>query len=332
MNMKHIPISVHETIRAKNTIKPYHTPTPLRRYESLSQALDADVYVKHENLSPIGSFKIRGGLNVMHYVKAAGINGVITYSTGNHGTSVATAAGVFNVPAVVVVPENSNPLKIKAIRDAGAELIEYGATFEEAGRKVEELQRDRGLYHVHPANEPLIINGVGTEFLEILEELPDIDVMIVPLGAGSEAAAAVTVLKTLRPEIQVIAVQAEQAPAAYNSWMAGKITDDDVNTFAGGIFTGTAYEVPFGIYSKGLDDFILLSEDELYEGIALAAYHTRNLLEGAGGAALRAAFKIRKRLKGKKVAIQFSGANASPNELRSAFSRECLDTGFPCSA
>lgn len=332
MNLKHIPISLHETIRAKKTIRPHFSPTPLRRYESLCRALDADVYIKHENLTPIGSFKLRGGLNVMHHVKAAGVNGVITYSTGNHGTSVATAARMFDVPAVVVVPENSNPLKIKAIKDAGAELIEYGATFEEAGRKVEELQRDRGLYHVHPANEPLIINGVGTEFLEIMEDLPDLDVMIVPLGAGSEAAAAVTVLKSLRREIQVIAVQAEQAPAAYNSWMAGKITTAEVNTFAGGIFTGAAYEVPFGIYSKGLDDFVLLGEDELYEGIALAAHHTRNLLEGAGGAALRAAFKIRNRLKGKKVAIQFSGANASPNELRTAFSRECLDTGVPCSA
>ncbi len=140
------------------------------------------------------------------------------------------------------------------------------------------------------------------------------------IGAGSEAAAAITVLKQIRPEIEIIAVQAEGSPAAYLSWKAGKIVTAPNTTFAGGVATGTAYEVPFGLYKDALADFVLLTEAELYEGIALAAHHTRNLTEGAGSACLRAAFKIRDHLSGKKVAIQMSGGNASGEELRKAIS------------
>ena len=320
-------ISLNETLRARKVIRTHLTPTPLRRYESLCRLVGADVWVKHENHNPTGTFKIRGGINLMHHLRNRGINGVITYSTGNHGTSVATSAAMFGLQAVVVVPEKSNPLKVQAIRDTGAELVEHGANFEEAGKKVMELKEEQGLYFVHPANEPGLINGVGTGFLEVLEDLPDLEVMLVPLGAGSEVAAALTVLKSVRPDIRVIAVQAESASAAYSSWKAGKIVSKNNTTFAGGVATGTAYETPFSIYSKKLDDFVLLTEEELYEGIALAAFHTRNLLEGAGSATLRAAVKIRDRLAGKKVALQFSGGNAAPEELIEAVRRDCLMTG-----
>jgi threonine dehydratase len=322
------PISLKETLRARITIRPYLNPTPLRRYESLCRLVGADVRVKHENHNPTGTFKIRGGINLMHHLRQRGVGGVITYSTGNHGTSVATAARIFGLAAVVVVPEESNPLKVRAIRDTGAELVQYGADFEAAGRRTMELKEERKLYFVHPADEPLLINGVGTGFLEILEEMPDLEVMLVPLGAGSEVAAAITVLKSVRPDIEVIAVQAAASPAAYRSWKAGAIAAAENTTFAGGIATGTAYETPFALYSRHLDDFVLLTEEELYEGIALAAHHTRNLAEGAGAATLRAAVKIRERLANKKVALQFSGCNAAPAEIVSAMQRRCLMDGL----
>lgn len=183
---------------------------------------------------------------------------------------------------------------MQAIRDAGAELIEYGADFEAAGRKVEQ----RGLCFVHPANEPHLINGVGTEFIEIIEQLPDLDTMIVPIGAG-----------------------------ARQSWKAGRVVGAPNTTTAGGVATGTAYALPFKLYRDTLADFILLSETELYEGIALAAHHTRKLAEAAGAACLRAAFKIRDRLTGKTVAIQMSGGNASGTEIRQAMDRPCLLDG-----
>lgn len=322
-------ISLRRVMGARDVLRPYLKPSPLRNYKSLDRNIGARVHIKHENLNPTGTFKIRGGINLMHNLSKDGVKGVITYSTGNHGVSTAASAGMFGLNAVVVVPENSNPLKVAAIKDAGAELIEYGVDFEEAGRKVEELVEERGLYFVHPANEPHLINGVGTEFLEIIEQVPDLEIMLVPIGAGSEVAAAITVLKSINPKIEVIAVQAEMSQAAYKSWKDGQIVTSPNNTFAGGFATGTAYEVTFSIYRELLDDFVLLSEEELYEGIALAAHHTRNLAEGSGGSCLRAAFKIKDRLAGRKVAVQMSGSNASGPEIREAMTRQSLITGLP---
>jgi len=320
-------ISLSNVMAARQIIRPHLSPTPLRRYPSLDRHIGATVFVKHENHNPTGTFKIRGGINLMHHLATNETSGVVTYSTGNHGTSVATSARMAGLNAVVVVPKGSNPLKVQAIKDAGAELIEHGEDFEAAGQKVAQLVDERGLYFVHPANEPHLINGVGTEFFEILERLPNLDVMIVPIGAGSEVAAAITVLKGIRPEVEIIAVQAEASPAAYQSWKAGKIVSESNTTFAGGVATGVAYEIPFALYKDALADFVLLTEAELYEGIALAAHHTRNLTEGAGSACLRAAFKIRDRLAGKIVAIQMSGGNASGTELQQAIALQCLLDG-----
>lgn len=326
--LKHYPISLHETIRARSLVSQFVKPTQLIRYEGLSRLLSADVFIKHENHNPTGTFKIRGGVNLMHHLKHYGIEGVITFSTGNHGLSVATSAKWSGLDAVVVVPENNNPAKNRRIIETGAELLESGKTFEEASKTVENLCQERGLYYAHPADEPHLINGVGTEFLEIIEELPDIDVMIVPIGAGSEAAAAITVLKGVRPETEIIAVQAENSPAAYNSWKAKAMCRADNTTFAGGFATGKAYETTFKIYRDGLDDFILLSEDEIYTSIAMAYYYTQNLIEGAGGSTLMAAFKIKEHLKGKKVVLQMSGCNASTKEIEKAITYSAFKNGL----
>ena len=206
-------------------------------------------------------------------------------------------------------------------------MIEHGQVFEAAGKRVAELVDERGLYFVHPANEPHLINGVGTAFLEIMETVPDLDVMVVPLGTGSEVAAAITILKQIRPQIDIIAVQAEASQAAYLSWKNGAMVSAPNTTFAGGVATGMAYELPFSLYKDALSDFLLLTEAELYEVIALAAHHTRNLTEGAGSACLRAVFKIRDRLAGKKVGFQMSGGNASEEELQRAMALPCLMDG-----
>ncbi len=327
MRNNHALLSLPNAFGARQILSRFLSPTPLRQYKSIDHIVGARLFVKHENHNPTGTFKIRGGINMMHHLKSMGIKGVTTYSTGNHGTSIATSAKMFGLGAVVVVPENSNPLKIQSIKDAGAELIEYGKDFEEARQKVDQLVEERGLYFVHPANEVHLINGVATEFIEILEMVPDLDTLIVPIGAGSEAAAAITVLKQIRPSVEIIAVQAYSSRAAYESWKQGKIVSAPNTTFAGGVATGTAYEVPFSLYKDALTDFVLLTEEELYEGIAFAAHHTRNLTEGAGSACLRAAIKIRDRLQDKKVAIQMSGGNAAGGELQEAVKQPCLITG-----
>jgi threonine dehydratase len=325
---KQHPISYTEALKARSVVNGYLVPTYLTRYENLSSLVDAEIYVKHENHNPTGSFKIRGGINLMHHLKNAGINGVITFSTGNHGLSVAQSATWLGIEATIVVPENNNPTKNRSIRLTGATLIEAGKTFEEASAVVDELSERQNLYYVHPANEPHLINGVGTEFVEIIETLPDLDAVILPIGAGSEAAAASTILKTINPDIDIFAVQAECSCAAYQSWKTGKIVSSSNTTFAGGFATGVAYQVPFEIYKDNLTDFVLLSEEEIYEGIALAGYYTHNLLEGAGASTIIAAMKLKKVLKGKKVALQYSGCNASPDEIKRAYGSRLFSKGY----
>jgi len=327
--LKEYPISISEAIRSRSIVRNYVKPSQLINYEGLSKLIGADVYIKHENHNPTGTFKIRGGVNLIYHLKQRGIKGVITFSTGNHGLSIATAAKWFGLNAVVVVPKNNNPVKNRAIIECGAELVEAGTTFEEASQTVDQLCRERSLYYAHPANEPLLINGVGTEFLEIIEDLPDIDVMIVPLGAGSEAAAAITTLRAFRRDIEVIAVQAKDSPAAYNSWKKKEICNAPNTTFAGGFATGKAYEIPYSIYKDGLGDFVLITEDEIYHAISLALHYTHNLAEGAGASSIMAAYKIREKLKGKNVVLQMSGCNASPEEIEEACKRSTFRTGQP---
>lgn len=325
--LKNCPISISEVVRSRAIVRDFIKPTQLLYYEGLSRLIGAEVYVKHENHNPTGTFKIRGGTNLMYHLKQHDIDGVITFSTGNHGLSIATAAKWFGLSAVVVVPENNNPVKNRTIIECGAELVEAGATFEEASQTVDQLCQERSLYYAHPANEPLLINGVGTEFLEIIEDLPDIDVMIVPIGAGSEAAAAITTLRAFRRDIEIIAVQAENSPAAYHSWRKKEISHDPNTTFAGGFATGKAYQVPFEIYKEGLDDFVLITEDEIYDAIGLAFFYTHNLAEGAGAAPFMAACKLKEKLKGKRLVLQMSGCNASPDEIIEASRRDAFKKG-----
>lgn len=325
---KKYPISYQEVIKARRVVNGHLTTTCLTRYENLSSLIGAEVFVKHENHNPTGSFKVRGGINLMHHLKSAGINGVITFSTGNHGLSIAQSASWLGIEATIVVPENNNPVKNRSIRSIGATLIEAGKTFEEASTVVDELSEKENLYYAHPADEPHLINGVGTEFIEIIEALPTLDAVVLPIGAGSEVAAATVVLKTVNPDIQIFAVQAESSSAAFQSWKSGKMLSSENATFAGGFATGTAYQTPFEIYKNNLTDFVVLSEEEIYEGISLAGYYTHNLVEGAGASTIMAAIKLKEQLKGKKVALQFSGCNASPDEINAAYSRQSFTEGW----
>ncbi|HJN94753.1 MAG: threonine ammonia-lyase [Gammaproteobacteria bacterium] len=321
-------INLDEVRRAKEAVYRHIVPTQLTRYENLSRLLDANIYVKHENHNPTGTFKVRGGVNLMHHLKKRDVEGVITFSTGNHGLSIATTAAWYGIDATVVVPENNNASKNRKIRETGAELIEAGKTFEESSETVKSILAERNLYYAHPANEPALINGVGTEFLEIIEKLPDMDALIIPIGAGSEAAAAVTVLKSINPKLDIYAVQAECSSAAYLSWKSGVIESAANTTFAGGFATGIGYEIPFEIYKDNLKDFILLTESEIYQGIAMAGYYTQNLLEGAGASTISAAIKLKDELRGKNVVLQFSGCNASSQEIDTAYALPAFRVGY----
>ena len=295
-------------------------PTPLYPYAGLDELLGAEVWVKHENHQPVGAFKVRGGVNLVSQLdEDERRRGLIAASTGNHGQSVAYAARLFGVTARVCVPEGANPVKLAAMRAQGAELIEHGEDFDAAREHCAALAEEHGYRYVHSGNEPLLIAGVGTETLEILEDRPDVDVIVVPIGGGSGAAGACIVAKAIRPQIEVIGVQSEAAPAAFRSWQSRALVEDETATFAEGLATRVPFELPQQILWEHLDDFVLVGEDEIREATRLMIEHTRNLVEPAGAAPLAAALKLADRLRGRRVALVASGGNISPAQLADLF-------------
>jgi threonine dehydratase len=292
-------------------------PTSLIRHPLLAAETGLDIYVKHENHNPTGAFKVRGGLNLIGGLSAEERRGVITASTGNHGQSIAFACQREGVPCTVFTPVGNNPDKNAAMRAYGADVVEYGRDFDEARERVEQIHAERDLRYVHSANEPLLIAGVGTLALEIFDELPEVDVILAPIGGGSGASGCGLVRTGLGRRAQVIGVQADGADAFTRSWRSGtRVAAERVSTFAEGMATRVTFDLPFSILQRELDDVVTLSEDELADGVRLALRATHNLAEGAGAAPLAAAMKLRDRLAGKTVVCVMSGGNIDVATLR----------------
>jgi threonine dehydratase len=299
------------------------SPTPLMRHPLLAKETGLDILVKHENHNPTGAFKVRGGLNLIGSLPAEERRGVITATTGNHGQSIALACQRAGVPCTIVTPLGNNPEKNAAMRAYGAELIEFGRDFDEARERVEQLQHERQLRYVHSANEPLLIAGVATYALEMFEQQPDIDVVLVPIGGGSGACGCVLVRSALGSRAKVIGVQAERADAFARSWHGGtRVVGEKADTFAEGMATRVTFDLTFEILKRRLDDIVTLSEEEIAGGVALALRATHNLAEGAGAAPLAAAMKLRGQLAGKKVACVMSGGNIDRETLKRVLSVE----------
>jgi threonine dehydratase len=312
-----------DVLAARQRIAPYLQPTPLYRYPALDAMTGAQVWVKHENHQPVGAFKVRGGVNLVSQLSAdERRRGVIAASTGNHGQSVAYAADVFGVRAVICMPEQANPVKVESMRAMGAEVVFHGRDFDEAREYCEKQATEHGYRYIHSGNEPSLIAGVATYTMEILEAQPDTEMIVVPVGGGSGAAGACVVAKTVRSSVEVIGVQSEAAPAAYRSWRAGTLVEDTTSTFAEGLATRTAFELPQQILRDLLDDFVLVSENALKAATRLMIEKTRNLVEPAGAAALAAVLGTPERFAGRKVAIICSGGNISPAQLAGLWSGE----------
>jgi threonine dehydratase len=308
--------TLRDVYEAKKLISQYLSRTPLQYSAGLSEFLEADVYLKHEDHLPLGAFKARGGINLLAHLKPEERSrGVITASTGNHGQSIANACRIFGVRAMIVLPEESNPLKVAAMRALGAELVFQGQSYDEARGHAERLASEEGYRYVHPSNEPLLISGVATQALEVIEDLPEVEAMLVPFGGGSGVAGACVVAKAVDPGILVYAVQSESAPGGYLSWKQGQLVQAQVKTFAEGIATGTGYELPQTVIRHLLDDFILVSDDEIRWAIGLLIEKAHTMAEGAGAAATAGAVKAREQLKGKKVVIVVSGCNITLAQL-----------------
>jgi threonine dehydratase len=245
--------------------------------------------------------------------KAAGIIGA---STGNHGQSLAYGARLAGIKCTIVMPEEANPMKVESMRALGAEVLFHGANFEEARVFTEEYAQREGVHYIHHANSPRLVVGVATMSLEILEDLPDVEVIVTPVGGGSGVLAHLLVAKVLRPEIEVIAVQAAGAPAVYESWKSHTLVEAGINTAAEGLATGRGYHPAIKTMIDRLDDFVLVSEEEIREAMLTLARAAHVIAEEAGAAATAAAAQLRERLAGRKVAIIVSGGNVPLDHLR----------------
>jgi threonine dehydratase len=312
------PPTLQDVYRARQRLQGVLSPTPLLRHPLLAAELGCDVYVKHENHQPTGAFKVRGGVNLVStFDDETRRRGVATASTGNHGQSIAFACQRAGVPCRIYVPVGNNPEKNAAMRAFGATVVEHGRDFDEARLEVDRVARERGLRYVHPANEPLLIAGVGTYALEIFEALPHIDAVFVPIGGGSGASGLVTVRDAFGVKTDIIGVQAERADAFARSWRGpDRVVGESADTFAEGVATRVTFDLTFGILKRGLTDIVTLGEAELEDGVRLALRATHNLAEGAGAASLAAAWKRRAGLAGRTIVCVMSGGNLDSGTLR----------------
>ncbi|MDG6906416.1 MAG: threonine/serine dehydratase [Nitrososphaerota archaeon] len=312
----HIPTIV-DVLEARKTISRYLSKTSLRHNFALSKQLAAEVYVKYENHLPTSAFKVRGGINLFSSLsRDQNQQTVITASTGNHAQSIAYAARLFNMRAIISMPENANPSKVEATRSYGGEVVFHGKDFDEAREFAERTAIEKDYRYVHSANEPLLISGVATLTLEIFEDLPDVEVIITPIGGGSMASGACIVSKALNINEQLIGVQSENAPAAYKSWKSRSLATDKMETFVEGLATRVGFELPQSILRDNLHDFIVVPDQEIRNAMVTMLEATHNLPEAAGAASLAAAIRLKDRLQGKKVALVLSGGNISLNQLR----------------
>jgi threonine dehydratase len=308
-----------DILAAQRRIRPYLARTPLHSYPALNELLGTEVYVKHENYQPVGAFKVRGGVNLISQLSAEERErGVIAASTGNHGQSVAFAARLFGVTARIVVPERANPGKVAAMQGMGAEVIAHGDGFDAARLHCETLAKQHGYRYIHSGDEPLLIAGVATETLEMLEDQPDLDLIFVPIGGGSGAAGACIAAHGVNRAIRIIGVQSDAAPAAYRSWRERALLTAPSTTFAEGLSTGTAFALPQQILREDLDDFVLVGDDAIRQAMVWMIERAHTLAEGAGAAPLAAAYSLRDTLRGKKVGLVCSGGNTSLEHLRQA--------------
>jgi threonine dehydratase len=326
---------------ARATLAEHLDPTPAWAAPALDRVTGCRVVLKHEEVQPTGAFKVRGGLNLLAgMTPAERAAGVVSASTGNHGQSLAFAAHRFGARCRIVLPEPANPTKLRALRGWGAELVLHGTTMEAAAEHARALARADGARFVHPANEPALIAGVGTLYLELLATHPDLDYVIVPVGGGSGAASACLVADALSPYprtagtravnpggagrtsgCQVIAVQSEASRAAHDSWRAGELVSRPNRTTVEGLAIGAGFRLTQRVLRERLAEFVLVSDEQIRAAQLLLLTHAHTLAEGAGAASLAGVLALRAELAGARVGVVVTGGNAAPAELTAVLSQ-----------
>src|SRR3989475_9730944 len=320
------PVTMEEVPAARARVGARLPATPLRRSAPHAEAVGYGirVYVKHENHQPTQAFKVRNALAALGALtdeeKKRGVGGG---SRGNHGQALAWAGEILGVPVTICVPRGNNPDKNEAMRGFGAELIEQGDDYDAAAQVAERLVRERGLTLVHSTNHRQVIAGAATITLEMLEQEPGLDALVLAVGGGSQAVGAMTAARAMRPSLAVFGVQAERAAAVHDSLHQGKpVTGYTANTFSAGPATRVRFEPTLPALREGLAGFVKVSEGAIADAIRLLLRTTHNLAEGAGAAGLAGLLALRESLAGKAVGICISGGNIDQETLRRVVSRE----------
>jgi threonine dehydratase len=307
-------LTIDGVYAAAERLRPLLPTTPAWSYPVLDAAVGSRAIVKHENVQPTGAFKVRGGLNLLATLSPAErAAGLVTVSTGNHAQSLAYASARFGTSATIVMPRSTPSNKVDAVRGLGGRAVIEGADMSEAAAFAMDLAAREGLRFVNPGNTPAIIYGHATVYLELLDAHPEIETLYVPVGSGSGVAGALLVRDALAPSVRVVGVQAEGAAAAYVSWRAGSVMASSIDTFAAGLATGTGFELPQSVMRERLDDFLLVSDDELRHAMSLMATAAHTLCEGAGAAGLAGALADASRPG--VVGFACTGGNACASEM-----------------
>lgn len=315
---------------AQQTLKDQLIPTPVLPELRLTRELGARVVFKAESLQRAGSFKIRGAYNkISRLTDDEKQRGVIAASAGNHAQGVALAARIFGVPATIVMPEFAPLTKVLNTRNYGAEVVLYGASFDDAGAKAREIQRERNLAFVHAFDDPLVIAGQGTIGLEILAALPELTVLVVPIGGGGLISGIATAVKALKPGVRIIGVQSEMCSPVRASLAVGQIvTASSANTIADGIAVKRPGELTLPIIRALVDDVVEVSDDDIARGIAHCAQYARLVVEGAGAAGVAALLARKVALRNDDVACTvLCGGNIDGNMLARVIEQVMVQQG-----
>jgi threonine dehydratase len=317
------PISIADVRAARARIAPFHQRTPLRSYAELDAAVGHGirVLVKHENHLPTNSFKVRNGLVAVTALNAdERSRGVVCGSRGNHGQGVAFAGARIGVPVTVVVPFGNNQEKNAAMRGFGAHVVEYGSTYDDAVAEAERMAAVSGLTVIHSTNNRHVLEGAATITLEVIEDAPMLDAMVIGIGGGSQAVGALVILDAERPGTAVYGVQASGAPAVFESWKAkGPVGPIPPVTVADGVATGNSYALTLPALCTGLRNFVTVDDDAILDATRSLIRTTHNLAEPSGAVGLAGLFSLSESLAGKTVCVILSGGNADTATLRRLF-------------
>jgi threonine dehydratase len=311
MNTDSAQISIDQFESAQRTIYRAIDPSPQIAWPVLAQHCGTEVWVKHENHLPTGSFKVRGGLLYAQHLEEtlSECNGLIAATRGNHGQSVAFAARRHGIKAVIVVPRGNSPDKNRAMLAYGCELIEHGEDFNEALDHAKQLRDERGLI-LFPSFDPVLVRGVGTYGIELLRAVPDLDTIYVPIGLGSGICGLIAARNALNSKTRIVGVVASAADAYARSFERKRVVaTKSADTMADGLAVRIPDPQALSIILAGAERIISVSDAEIMAAIAVYFSTTHNVAEGAGAAPLAALLKERDRFKGDRVGLILSGAN-----------------------